>query len=79
MALPGPERLGSLVALVTEEAAALLGRPADGVRPDLTLREQGFDSRWSSCATGSAHGHGSRCPPCSPSTTPHRRRSRRCC
>ncbi|MFC5900733.1 type I polyketide synthase [Streptomyces zhihengii] len=44
MALPGPERLGSLVALVTEEAAALLGRPADGVRPDLTLREQGFDS-----------------------------------
>ncbi|XQE78077.1 type I polyketide synthase [Streptomyces microflavus] len=44
MALPEPERLGSLVALVTEEAAALLGRPVDGVRPDLTLREQGFDS-----------------------------------
>ncbi|MFI7237401.1 type I polyketide synthase [Streptomyces cyaneofuscatus] len=44
MALPEPERLGSLVALVTEEAAALLGRPAEGVRPDLTLREQGFDS-----------------------------------
>ncbi|MFC9006463.1 type I polyketide synthase [Streptomyces microflavus] len=44
MALPEPERLGSLVALVTEEAAALLGRPVDSVRPDLTLREQGFDS-----------------------------------
>ncbi|MFE4383648.1 type I polyketide synthase [Streptomyces cyaneofuscatus] len=44
MALPEPERPGSLVALVTEEAAALLGRPAEGMRPDLTLREQGFDS-----------------------------------
>ncbi|MEV4876747.1 type I polyketide synthase [Streptomyces cyaneofuscatus] len=44
MALPEPERPGSSVALVTEEAAALLGRPADGVRPDMTLREQGFDS-----------------------------------
>ncbi|PCG87401.1 type-I PKS [Streptomyces sp. WZ.A104] len=44
MALPEPERLGSMVALVTEEAAALLGRPAEGVRPDMTLREQGFDS-----------------------------------
>ncbi|XMN10908.1 type I polyketide synthase [Streptomyces griseobrunneus] len=44
MALPEPERPGSIVALVTEEAAALLGRPAERVRPDLTLREQGFDS-----------------------------------
>ncbi|MFD6797116.1 type I polyketide synthase [Streptomyces cyaneofuscatus] len=44
MALPEPERPGSLVALVNEEAAALLGRPAEGMRPDLTLREQGFDS-----------------------------------
>nr|WP_202547115.1 type I polyketide synthase [Streptomyces sp. SID2119] len=44
MALPEPERPGSLAALVTEEAAALLGRPAEGMRPDLTLREQGFDS-----------------------------------
>ncbi|MEV0504109.1 type I polyketide synthase, partial [Streptomyces spectabilis] len=44
MALPEPERLGSMVALVTGEAAALLGRPAEGVRPDMTLREQGFDS-----------------------------------
>ncbi|MEU6391715.1 type I polyketide synthase [Streptomyces sp. NPDC046939] len=44
MALPGPERLGAMVALVTEEAAALLGRPAEGVRPDATLRDQGFDS-----------------------------------
>ncbi|WAE64385.1 type I polyketide synthase [Streptomyces cavourensis] len=44
MALPEPERPGSVVALVTQEAAALLGRPVDGVRPDLTLREQGFDS-----------------------------------
>ncbi|MFI6080216.1 type I polyketide synthase [Streptomyces sp. NPDC051217] len=44
MALPEPERLGSMVALVTEEAAALLGRPEEGVRPDMTLREQGFDS-----------------------------------
>ncbi|MFD7715248.1 type I polyketide synthase [Streptomyces sp. NPDC059814] len=44
MALPEPERLGSMVALVTGEAAALLGRPAEDVRPDMTLREQGFDS-----------------------------------
>ncbi|MFI6642895.1 type I polyketide synthase [Streptomyces sp. NPDC050504] len=44
MALPEPERLGSMVALVTGEAAALLGRPAEDVRPDTTLREQGFDS-----------------------------------
>ncbi|MET9702714.1 type I polyketide synthase [Streptomyces griseus] len=44
LALPEAERLGSLVTLVTEEAAALLGRPAEGVRPDLTLREQGLDS-----------------------------------
>lgn len=44
MALPEPERPGSVVALVTEEAAVLLGRPADGVRPGMTLREQGFDS-----------------------------------
>ncbi|WP_433395050.1 type I polyketide synthase [Streptomyces sp. CA-146814] len=44
MALPEAERPGSVVALVTQEAAALLGRPAAGVRPDLTLREQGFDS-----------------------------------
>ncbi|MFF3994255.1 type I polyketide synthase [Streptomyces cyaneofuscatus] len=44
MALPEPERPGSLVALVTEEAAALLGRPVEAIRPDLTLREQGFDS-----------------------------------
>ncbi|MFJ9107504.1 type I polyketide synthase [Streptomyces sp. NPDC102283] len=43
-ALPEPERPGSVVALVTEEAAALLGRPAEDVRPDMTLREQGFDS-----------------------------------
>ncbi|MCI3928183.1 type I polyketide synthase [Streptomyces sp. AN091965] len=43
-ALPEAERPGSVVALVTEEAAALLGRPAEGVRPDTTLREQGFDS-----------------------------------
>ncbi|MFE9858105.1 type I polyketide synthase [Streptomyces sp. NPDC005780] len=43
-ALPEPERPGSIVALVTEEAAALLGRPAEAVRPDMTLREQGFDS-----------------------------------
>lgn len=44
MALPEPERPGSVVALVTEEAAALLGRPEEGVRPDRTLRDQGFDS-----------------------------------
>ncbi|MEU1470316.1 type I polyketide synthase [Streptomyces sp. NPDC005761] len=44
MALPEPERPGSLVALVTEEASALLGRPAEDVRPDMTLRDQGFDS-----------------------------------
>ncbi|WP_339154446.1 type I polyketide synthase [Streptomyces sp. F41] len=44
LALPEPERPGSVVALVTQEAAALLGRPVDAVRPDLTLREQGFDS-----------------------------------
>ncbi|MBT2897407.1 type I polyketide synthase [Streptomyces sp. McG3] len=44
MALPEPERPGSMVALVTEEAAALLGRPAEGLRPDRTLREQGLDS-----------------------------------
>ncbi|CAM5244520.1 hypothetical protein SGRI78S_06052 [Streptomyces griseus subsp. griseus] len=44
LALPEAERLGSLVTLVTEEAAALLGRPAEGVSPDLTLREQGLDS-----------------------------------
>ncbi|WP_405696700.1 type I polyketide synthase [Streptomyces sp. NBC_01185] len=43
-ALPEPERLGSMVALVTEEAAALLGRPVEGVRPDTTLRDQGLDS-----------------------------------
>ncbi|MGV9310737.1 type I polyketide synthase [Streptomyces sp. NPDC003691] len=43
-ALPEAERPGSVVALVTEEAAALLGRPAEDVRPDTTLREQGFDS-----------------------------------
>ncbi|CAM5359392.1 hypothetical protein SMICM304S_07250 [Streptomyces microflavus] len=43
MALPNPSVFVPLVALVTEEAAALLGRPVDGVRPDLTLREQGFD------------------------------------
>ncbi|MGW6287807.1 type I polyketide synthase [Streptomyces sp. NPDC055107] len=44
MALPEPERPGFMVALVAEVAAALLGRPAEGVRPDATLREQGFDS-----------------------------------
>lgn len=44
MALPESERPGSVLALVTEEAAALLGRPVDGVRPGLTLREQGLDS-----------------------------------
>ncbi|MFF9899117.1 type I polyketide synthase [Streptomyces longispororuber] len=43
-ALPEPERLAFMVALVTEEAAALLGRPPEGVRPEMTLREQGFDS-----------------------------------
>ncbi|WP_299535809.1 type I polyketide synthase [uncultured Streptomyces sp.] len=43
-ALPEPERPGAVVALVTKEAAALLGRPAADVRPDLPLREQGFDS-----------------------------------
>ncbi|MEU9201097.1 type I polyketide synthase [Streptomyces sp. NPDC048332] len=44
MALAEPERLGSMVAFVTAEAAALLGRTAEDVRPDMTLREQGFDS-----------------------------------
>jgi acyl transferase domain-containing protein/NADP-dependent 3-hydroxy acid dehydrogenase YdfG len=44
MALPEPERLGWLVELVTREAAALLGRPAETVRPGTALREQGFDS-----------------------------------
>ncbi|WP_328947426.1 type I polyketide synthase [Streptomyces sp. NBC_00184] len=43
-ALPEPERLGSMVALVTGEAAALLGLPAEDVRPGTALRDQGFDS-----------------------------------
>ncbi|MFL6111413.1 MAG: type I polyketide synthase, partial [Catenulispora sp.] len=44
LALPEPERLARLTALVTGEAAALLGRPAQEVRSGAALREQGFDS-----------------------------------
>jgi acyl transferase domain-containing protein len=44
MALPEPERSAWLVDLVAGEAAALLGRPAQAVRPGTALREQGFDS-----------------------------------
>jgi acyl transferase domain-containing protein len=44
MALPEPERLDWLIALVTKEAAALLGRPTKEMRSGTALREQGFDS-----------------------------------
>ncbi|MEU1123078.1 type I polyketide synthase [Streptomyces sp. NPDC005899] len=43
-ALPEAERLAEVVALVTGEAAALLGLPAEDVRPGTALRDQGFDS-----------------------------------
>ncbi|NUR30712.1 MAG: acyltransferase domain-containing protein, partial [Catenulispora sp.] len=44
LARPEFERLDWLITQVTQEAAALLGRPAQTVRPDTPLREQGFDS-----------------------------------
>jgi acyl transferase domain-containing protein/NADPH:quinone reductase-like Zn-dependent oxidoreductase len=43
-ALPEPERLPWLTDLVARQATTVLGRSESSVRPDVVLREQGFDS-----------------------------------